>query len=307
MMRWAVITLGLFLVAAEDGASSVVLTEFDPQEVKLGEPVKLVITARGEDGVSYRLPEVLDLGPFTELGRERKKKGDRYVFTLTLAVYEEVGEVELPGFKLEGKRPDADADAAEPLEVPGATLKIKSVLEGLEEPEPRDIRGPVPVWVRDYRPLVFLGLALLWGLAAWIVRRGRHAGRPVRQLVELPPSRLAHEIAYEKLHRIVEDDLLRSGKIREYFIRVSETIREYLGNRYGFFAMDLTSRELLEELRDRPTPGLEHGRLKQLLQDADLVKFARLKPTDEMSSGAIDNAYTLVNATRQIPREGEAE
>jgi hypothetical protein len=108
------------------------------------------------------------------------------------------------------------------------------------------------------------------------------------------------------LHRIVEDDLLRQEKFREYFIRVSETVREYLGNRYGFFAMDLTSRELLDELRDRPTPGLEHPRLKELLQNADLVKFAKLQPPDDMSSSAIDNAYSLVNATRRIPEEQES-
>jgi len=114
---------------------------------------------------------------------------------------------------------------------------------------------------------------------------------------------MAHQIAYEKLHKIVEDDLLKKGRFREYFIRVSETIREYLGNRYGFFAMDLTSRELVDELRDRPTPGLEIGGLKTLLQNADLVKFAKLDPTDEMSSSAIDGAYSLVNATRRVEEE----
>ena len=297
MMRWAVIAFSLFLVAAEDGATSAVSTQFEPQEAKLGEPVKLVIMAKGEAGVSYQLPEVIDLGPFVELGRDSKKKGDRYVFTLKLAVYEEVGEVELPGFQLEGEKP---------LEVPPAKLKIKSMLEGLEKPEPREIAGPVSVWVRDYRPLVFLGLVLLWALSAWILRRSRSAGRPGRRLVDLPPPRLAHQIAYDKLHRIVEDDLLRQDKFREYFIRVSETIREYMGNRYGFFAMDLTSRELLDELRDRPTPGLEHSNLKELLQNADLVKFARLQPSDEASSSAIDGAYTLVNATRRIPDDQES-
>jgi hypothetical protein len=131
-------------------------------------------------------------------------------------------------------------------------------------------------------------------------------GRAAQQLVDLPPPRLAHQIAYDKLHQIVEDNLLRQEKFREYFIRVSETVREYLGNRYGFFAMDLTSRELVDELRDRPTPGLEISGLKALLQNADLVKFAKLQPTDEMSSGAIDGAYSLVNATRRIPEEQES-
>jgi hypothetical protein len=193
------------------------------------------------------------------------------------------------------------------LEVPPAKLKIASMLTGVEKPEPRDIAGPVAVWVDDYRLLVYLGLVLLFVLGAWILRRSRPLGRRERRTVELPPPRLAHQIAYDKLHRIVEDDLLKQGKVREYFIRVSETVREYLGNRYGFFAMDLTSRELVEELRDRPTPGLEISSLKTLLQNSDLVKFAKLEPPDEMSSGAIDGAYSLVNATRRVEEEAERE
>jgi len=299
-MRWSIITLSLFLLAAEAGGS-LVSTEFRPQETRLGEPVKLIITARGEEGIEYKLPQEIDLGPFVELGRESKKKGDRYIFTLKLVVYEEVGEVDLPGFKLEGEKPGTGT--VEELEVPPVKLTIKSMLAGVEKPKPRDIAGPVPVWVGDYRLVVYLGLVLLFFGGAWILRRSRPAVRARQRMVDLPPPRLAHQVAYEKLHRIVEDDLLRQEKFREYFIRVSETVRECLGNRYGFFAMDLTSRELLDELRDRPTPGLEIANLKTLLQDSDLVKFAKLNPTDEMSSGAIDTAYSLVNATRQIPEE----
>jgi hypothetical protein len=299
-----------------EALSSAVSVEIEPREAKLGEPVQATIRVRGKPGVSYELPEGIDLDPFVELGRSRRREGDQEVFTLKLAVYDQVGEVTLPAFLLKPETSDPQhgeggephrGGVADPLPVPEAKITIQSIIAGLEKPEPRDIAGPVPVWVRDYRPLVFLGLVLLWVLSAWILRRSRFAGRSLQRLADLPPPRFAHQIAYDKLHRIVEDDLLRKGKFREYFIRVSETVREYLGNRYSFFAMDLTSRELLEELRDRPTPGLEHSRLKLLLDNADLVKFARLQPTDEMSSGAIDSAYTLVNATRKVPAEQEAE
>jgi len=302
MRRLAVIFLGLFLLAAE-GEGTAVSVEFKPQEAKLGEPVEVIVTAKGEEGVEYKLPEKLDLGPFVELGRERKKKGDEYIFTLKVVVYEEVGEVTLPGFKIEGEKPGSGSGTTEALEVPEAKLTVRSMLTGVEKPEPRDIAGPVAVWVSDYRLVVYLGLVLLFAAGAWVVRRHRFGVGAGQRLVDLPPPRMAHQIAYDKLHKIVEDDLLKKGRFREYFIRVSETVREYLGNRYGFFAMDLTSRELVDELRDRPTPGLEIAGLKTLLQDSDMVKFAKLEPTDEMSSSAIDTAYSLVNATRRIEEE----
>ena len=100
--------------------------------------------------------------------------------------------------------------------------------------------------------------------------------------------------------------LLRQDRAHEYFVRVSESVREYLGNRYQFFALDLTSQELLDEVRDRPTPGMDLPQVQQILKDADLVKFARLSPSDEMASRAIDNAFSLVENTRARAEASEA-
>jgi hypothetical protein len=118
------------------------------------------------------------------------------------------------------------------------------------------------------------------------------------RLAEPTPLRPAHEIALEKLDALVRDDLLRRGQHHEYFRCISETLREYAGNRYGFFALDLTSRELCEELRDRVTPGLDLGLLDQILRQADLVKFAREKPSDEECSRAINGAFAIIEQTR---------
>ena len=123
----------------------------------------------------------------------------------------------------------------------------------------------------------------------------------------MPPPRQAYDIAREKLNAIVTDDLLRRGHFYEYFVRISEVVREYLGNRYQFYAMDLTTRELLMELRDRPTPGLENAQLRLLLEDADLVKFARLHPSDDQCAQAINTAFRLIETTRLPPAFQEGQ
>lgn len=310
-----VLLLGLVASAAEPGpdqkkveskaeSKTAVLVSINPQTAKLGQPINLLIKVRSPRG-KLRLPDSLDLDPFVVLDRGSPEVDDKglLVFDVKIATFEKTGELEVPGFSL--VRPAADggvdasgAAAGQDVEVPPVKVKIASMLSGVQQPEPRDLAGPVAVIVRDYRLLVLLGLAVLWILAAVALRLRRAPAAIAVRHEDLPPERPAHEIAIEKLDRIVADDLLRQNRYHEYFDRVTDTVREYLGNRFGFFALDLTSRELLEELRDRPTPGLDHGLLGRMLSEADLVKFAKARATDEMASRAIDGAYSVVSSTR---------
>ncbi len=281
-----------------------VAVEAVPAEVKLGEPFWLEVRVSG--AAPLRLPDRPKLEPFDELSREEKqetREGKKIqLFRLKLANYQALGEQKVPAFELVPLQADGGAGTA--VSVPETPVKILSMLEGTENPQPRDISGPVSIWWTDYRPLALLALLLLWlGLAGWLrLRRQEHA--PAWLAEPPPPERQAHEIALERLRAVVEEQLLRQGKVQEYFDRVSDVVREYIGNRYGFFALDLTSGELLEDLRDRPTPGLDLAVLRRLLEEADLVKFARVKPGDEMCSRAINGALSIVEATR--PRQPEA-
>jgi len=285
------------------GGSAVSVT-VEPARVKLGEPFDLVIRVRTRQAADVELPSGLDLGPFTELGRSRTREMIEghpvEVLRLELVTYEKLGELSVPGFRLVCRDEPAEPEESE-LVVPDSRVEVVSLLAGIEQPEPRDVAGPVAVTVPDHRLLVFAGLLVCWVGCALMLRRRRAGLRPGQRFEDLPPERPAHEIALAKLRAVVDDDLVRQGRVHEYFVRISEGVREYLGNRYGFFALDLTTRELLEELRDRPTPGLDLGLVERMLRDADLVKFARMRPGDEMISRAIDGAYALVESTRIVP------
>jgi hypothetical protein len=306
--------------AENDGAAAppAVAAVVEPAEVLLGEPFELVIQVPLQGGRRWRLAERLELGPLAELGRDSRlaagERGRRQELVLELASYEETGEIELDGLELvaraaetaDGGPADGAAAPAERLAVPPVTVRVRSVLEGVDDPSPRDVAGPVSIRVPDYRPLVLLGVAGLWLLLGLTLLRRRGPVEAPARYEALPPPRQAHRIAFDKLEAIVAADLLRAGEFHAYFTRISETVREYLGNRYGFFALDLTSDELLAELRDRITPGLELAALERLLREADLVKFARQRPDDAMCSYAINTAYALVEATR-LPEEPAAE
>jgi hypothetical protein len=290
--------------SADEKTNQAVSVQVNPGSAALGEPIQLIIEVRAEAGVTYRLPAALALDPFVELSRTEEltpaadaSAGALQRFVVKIACYQETGALTVPSFTLESVVADGGAPVPG-IEVPEVAVRITSILEGVSDPKPRDIHGPVSIVVKDYRLLVVLGLLALFIVAGWSLRRFAGVLRPDPRVQPLPPPRQAYEIAMEKLNAIVADDLLRQGKFYEYFVRISDVVREYLGNRYQFFAMDLTTRELLMELRDRPSPGLEHAQLRSLLEDADLVKFARLRPSDDQCAKAINEAFTVVERTR---------
>src|SRR5262249_40635724 len=56
--------------------------------------------------------------------------------------------------------------------------------------------------------------------------------------VKLPPRKLPWVQAFEELAEIRESDLLAEGKADIYYERVSNTVRKYLGARYGFDGLE---------------------------------------------------------------------
>ena len=84
-----------------------------------------------------------------------------------------------------------------------------------------------------------------------------------------------------------------------YFSQLTDILRTYLHERFGFNAMEMTTREIIEQLQkinDREAL-LE---LKNVLQTADLVKFARLSPALPEREDSLLRAVDYVRQT-QLP------
>ena len=88
--------------------------------------------------------------------------------------------------------------------------------------------------------------ALLGGLLTWLIVRKLRARVLLRPG---PPPRPAHEIALEKLDRLGAYGFLENADNRPFYFAVSEVIREYLGARFGFDSLELTTDELIAELQ----------------------------------------------------------
>jgi hypothetical protein len=82
---------------------------------------------------------------------------------------------------------------------------------------------------------------------------------------------------------------------------VSEVIRDYLGGRYGFDSLEMTTDELVAELKRYAGRELILGEIEGWLAACDLVKFAKISPTASEARGALESAIRIVKATRPAP------
>jgi hypothetical protein len=107
----------------------------------------------------------------------------------------------------------------------------------------------------------------------------------------------------EKLDRL-GTLLAQGGDLRPFYFELSEAIREYLGGRFGFDSLEMTTEELVAIVRRVPpeeTRGVLGSEIEGWLSGCDLVKFAKFSPTVEQTRGALETAIRMVEATRPRP------
>jgi hypothetical protein len=142
-----------------------------------------------------------------------------------------------------------------------------------------------------------------WVVRAWWRKRPKPLPPPA-------PPRPAWEIALEKLRLIEGEALLRDGKFVIHHDRVTDVVREFLGTRFGFDGLECTTAELLARLQHRGEAAPHLAKVRSFLEDADLIKFAKMTPTKELCERVLADAHHFVralspqgdaHATSQVP------
>jgi hypothetical protein len=298
-------TAPVALVAPASADAPTVTARVDKPEGRVGDALHLSITAVGQLTTPVILPENIDLSPFSELDRrlEEKDLGDgkmRREFVLTVAAYQP-GEVEIPSVEVTyfGKGGEVLTARTQPIPV-----KIISLIANEPEPKLKENASPVPVIQRDYLYVIIAGALAAAGLGALVALfirrrlRARKARRPA------PPPRPAHEVALERLDRLGAR-LASSEDLRPFTFELSEIIREYVGARFKFDSLELTTEELILRLRRRVPAqemrGFVLGELEGWLAGCDLVKFAKVSPSMAEARGALETGIRIVESTRPRP------
>ena len=274
-----------------------IFTELDTALVSVGDRMALSVRVEHDPAAVVVWPDSLALGSVEVLGAEfapPSSEGGRAITNanFTLAVFE-LGDLEIPSFEVRVDMPDGSSNT---LSTDGYVITVQSV--GLDEGgDIRAIRGPLglPLSVIYVLPWILL-LVLLGGLGYWLWRKRRRSEVSPRRSVIIP--RFPHEDAYEALDRLEASDLLERGEIKEYHILASEIIRTYVEGRFGVFAMEMTTGEVVEGLRAADLPDDVVQAFAGFANGCDLVKFAKLRPPPDACRDTLEAARAFVHQTQ---------
>ena len=119
-------------------------------------------------------------------------------------------------------------------------------------------------------------------------RRKRRPVEPRRQTPE--------EIAQAALALLLAENLPARGLVKEFYLRLTGIVRQYVEDTTGIRAPEQTTEEFLRDMRSRAVfPPERSARLAEFLEAADLVKYAGQQPEEGQIDQAIARAHEFVN------------
>lgn len=142
-----------------------------------------------------------------------------------------------------------------------------------------------PYQFDDFKPYLWYALLVLLiiGLILYFVLRKKKEAEEKVIVPALPPF----DEAIQKLHELDEKLLWQNNQVKEYYSELTEIVRGYIERELKVPALESTTDELIETLTDFndsesiSTTKETIKKLRGLLREADLVKFAKSKPLSE--------------------------
>jgi len=133
--------------------------------------------------------------------------------------------------------------------------------------------------------------AAAMGVVVWAIRRRKRGAA-------LPRRRTPQEIAQAALDSLLAENLPTRGMFKEFYLRLTGVVREYIEGTTGIRAPEQTTEEFLRDMRSREAfPPQRSTRLAEFLEAADMVKYAGQQPADGEVNEATSRAREFVRLT----------
>ena len=163
-----------------------------------------------------------------------------------------------------------------------------------------------PLVYDDFKPYVIwviLALLLLGLFIYYLKTRKKPEIKEIESINTLPP----YEEALEKLQELDDKLLWQNNEVKKYYSELTEIVRVFIEKELEIPALEITTFELISLLSDYNTPKNINitketvRKLNALLQEADLVKFAKSTPLSHEIEEDRRVAEKVLNDLKPIP------
>ncbi len=174
--------------------------------------------------------------------------------------------------------------------IPQDTILIAPIKSIIEE----------PLSIEDFFWIILVILAL--GLITLAILYFTKRKPNEKEIVMTTPTVIVppHELALEQLKALEHRQLWQKGAVKTYHSELTRIIRVYLENRYGIQALEMTTEQILVQLHKLDFDADWTERLREMLQAADLIKFAKAEPPSAFHERMMTYAVSFVDATKKV-------
>lgn len=293
-MRRVLLFIILIACALLGFAQSGVEVKIEPIEMMIGEQAQVTVTVQAPEGAKVEMPTFQPRQQIVA-GVEviATQRTDDRTLLLTLTSFD--GNLYyLPPFKVKvnGKTVESKSLALKVVEVEVDTTKLDKFFG------PKDVQDNPFQW-SDWKLSFWLSVLILvlWAVAYYLYLRLRD-NKPIIARIKIVKRLLPHQKAMKEIEQIKADKMVASEDQKEYYTKLTDTLRKYIEERYGFSAMEMTSSEIIARLTSSgDQQSLDE--LRRLFMTADLVKFAKYSTMINENDANLVNAIDFINQTKQ--------
>ena len=207
----------------------------------------------------------------------------------------DTGMVVIPTIAVNVFKPDSTLDFV--VNTDSLEINVVSMIAKTGSQSMRPIKGPVPVsrrWPMTTIILVLLLAGILYGL---YVIYGKRIPTEHIEVETVQSSKPADEMALEKLNHLKGSKYLQRGEIKEFYVQLSYILREYVENSVYIKTLEMTTEQIKQYRSVIPFDRDQLGIWMDILQRADLSKYAKSDPEKMICHEDLAAGETFVKNT----------
>ena len=293
-----ILTASVLAVSAQVSVEAVI----DSIQFFVGQQVHVTLTATAKENTKVEFPqfkpmeyitpgvEVLDRQELDQKAQDNGFVSRSMVYTMT-SFDDTLYYIPPMTVKIDGKPYKSKSLALKVLTIEVDTLHAEKFFG------PKDVQDSPFQW-SDWSLPFWLSVLMLVLLAiAYYLYLRLRDNKPIISHIRIVKRLLPHQKAMKEIEQIKADKMVSSENSKEYYTKLTDTLRKYIEERYGFNAMEMTSSEIIEKLMaSQDQNALDE--LRQLFTTADLVKFAKYSTLINENDANLVNAIDFINQTK---------
>lgn len=292
--------ISITLAVAVSAQSFEAFADTDSSEYMVGDYITYTLELRYDNSLQVTIPSIKDsvnsLEFIKELTPQRQESNGKIFekFSFVFAGYDSA-EITIPPFLIASVVKGSNEVFYQ--KVNPVTITVKTI-EVDSEADIMDVKAPLYIqlnWLLII--LITIGIIILLLIGYWIYKKyfKKEVVGSKKIIIKLPP----HKIALENLYKLEEKKLWQQGLIKEFHTEVTEIVRRYFEDRFKILALEMTSAEVLVNLKYNEESDDISVVTEEFLSNADLVKFAKFKPLASLNETMLKQAFEIVNKTKR--------